>query len=206
MLSRTYKNRPIEVDEDGNDLRPQADQVSKWRTQFLFDQTGVYGSLKFYLGSGVHTLTLIFDGTPILLESLTFKQEPAKISYQEYLAQAKNEGAKDAVGYLELFQAENYYEQSNSQLWPDIDKSSSLTQPFDYNVNKINFGGGGQWKEPGHWITWEVDAPETGFYNIGVKYRQGYLDGLFSSRRIYVDYEVPFAEMDAVRFNLPFSW
>ena len=105
-----------------------------------------------------------------------------------------------------MFQAENYYQQSSSQLWPDSDKSSSLTQPFSYNNVKINYGGGGQWKTPGQWITWEIDVPETGFYNLGFKYRQNYLDGLFSSRKIYIDGEVPFKELNAVRFNYSSGW
>ena len=206
ILSRTYKNADIVADEDGNDLRPQATQVKAWRTQFLYDQTGVYGTLQFYLSGGKHEVSLCFDGTPLLLESFTFKQEPKPVSYKEYLSECEQKGAKDTVGQLELIQAENYYLQSNSQLWPDADKSSSLTQPFSYDDIRINYGGGAQWKQPGHWITWEVYAPESGYYNLGFKYRQDYLDGLFSSRKIYIDNAVPFEELSAVRFNYSGQW
>lgn len=205
VLSRVFKNDPVRTDEKGDDLRPQSQQTPEWRTQFLYDQTGVYGSLKFYMEQGEHEISLCFDGTPLLLEGLTFKQEPYVMSYQDYLS-IYNQKGKDTQGVCELFQAEDYYQQSSSTLWPAADKSSSLTQPFDYNHIKINYGGGIQWKQPGQWISWKIKAPEDGFYNIGCKYKQGYLDGLFSSRKIYIDGAVPFEELSHVRFNYTAQW
>ena len=206
ILSRVFKNDPIIQDEFGDDLRPKSNQTPERRTQFLYDQTGVYGTLYFYLEKGAHELSVCFDGTPLRLYGLTLKQELEAASYQDYVSVYKQQGYTETSNVLELFQAENYYQQSSSQLWPDADKSSSLTQPFSYNNVKINYGGGSQWKTPGQWITWEIDVPETGFYNLGFKYRQSYLDGLFSSRKIYIDYEVPFAELSAVRFNYSSGW
>ncbi len=205
VLSRVFKNDPVRADEKGDDLRPQSQQTPEWRTQFLYDQTGVYGTLKFYLEQGEHEISLCFDGTPLLLEGLTFKQEPYVMSYQDYLSIYNQKGA-DTQGVCELFQAEDYYQQSSSTLWPAADKSSPLTQPFDYNHTKINYGGGTQWKQPGQWISWKIEVPEDGFYNIGCKYKQGYLDGLFSSRKIYIDGVVPFEELSRVRFNYTGQW
>ena len=206
VLSRVYKNDPIIQDESGDDLRPQSSQAPQWRKQFLYDQTGVYGTLYFYLEKGQREISVCFDGTPLLLEGITLKQEDYLMSYQDYVSLNKQQGHKDVAEFLKLFQAEHYYQQSSSQLWPDADKSSSLTQPFSYDNIKINYGGGSQWKTPGQWITWEIEVPEDGFYNLGFKYRQTYLDGLFSSRKIYIDGEVPFAELNSVRFNYTSGW
>ena len=206
ILSRVYKNAPIIQDEFGDDLRPQPSQTPERRKQFLYDQTGVYGTLYFYLEAGKQEISVCFDGTPLVLYGITLKQEAEPASYQDYVSVYKQQGHKEIPQTLELFQAENYLKQSSSQLWPVADKSSSLTQPFSYNNVKINYGGGSQWKTPGQWIAWEIDAPETGFYNLGIKYRQGYLDGLFSSRKIYIDGEVPFKELNAVRFNYSSGW
>ena len=205
-LSRVYKNNPIETDEYGDDLRPQSEQVPQWRSQYLSDQTGVYGTLYFYLEKGAHEVTLSFDGTPLLLKAMTFGQEPYLLSYQDYISVHNQKGYQDTKEVLKLFQAENYLYQSGAELWPSADKSSPLTQPFSYKNVKINYGGGGQWKDPGQWISWEVEVPESGFYYIGTKYRQTYLDGLFSSRKIYIDGEVPFKELSAVRFDFTNEW
>ena len=207
VLSRVYTNAPIKTDvHTGDHLRPQSSQTPERRKQFLYDQTGVYGTLYFYLEAGEHDLSLCFDGTPLRLFGITLKQEPTLTSYKDYVQYYKDQGVKDTTGQYVAVQAENYYRQSSSQLWPLADKSSSKTQPFSYNNVLINYGGGSQWKTPGQWITWEMDVPEDGFYNLGLKYRQTYLDGLFSSRKIYIDGNVPFAELNAVRFNYSSGW
>jgi len=211
VLNRVWVNNPIEQDQFGDDLRPQPKQAPEWRTQFLYDQKGVHGNLKFYLEAGTRELTLVFDGTPILLKGLTFKQEDPAVSYAEYKAKYEAEGAKKVAGHLEMFQAENYYRQSSAMLWPCADRSSSLTvaskgEAYSYKNVQLNYGGGSQWKEPGHWISWKITAPEDGFYNLGVKYKQGYLDGLFSSRRLYIDNEIPFDELNSIRFNYTTNW
>lgn len=204
VLNRVFKNDPIRADESGDDLRPQSQQIGQWNQRFLLEQTGVYGSLHFYLEKGQREISLCFDGTPLLLEGMTFKQEPYIMSYQDYVSIYKK--SQETKDFLKLFQAEEYYQQSDSTLWPSADKSSPLTQPFEYRNTKINYGGGMQWKTPGQWISWKIEAPEDGFYNIGVKYKQGYLDGLFSSRKVYIDGEVPFKELGAVRFNYTTTW
>ncbi len=206
VLSRVYQNEAVEVDEYGDDLRPQAKQTPEWRKQFLYDQTGVYGTLYFYLEKGKHDLALCFDGTPLLLEGITLKQEPALDSYQDYISGHQQDGFQKTENVMELFQAETYYKQASAALWPSADKSSPLTQPFSYKNIKINYGGGSQWKTPGQWISWKIVAPKDGIYNLGLKYKQGYLDGLFSSRKIYIDGEVPFKELSAVRFNYTSQW
>lgn len=205
-LNRVFQNLPIQTDKYGDDLRPQNQQLAQWKTQFLMEQTGVYGTLQFYLTAGKHEITICIDGTPLLLEAMTFKQVPYQMSYQDYYSLYKQKGVQDTVGVLELYQAEKYFEQSSSTLWPDYDNSSSLTQPFSYKNQRLNYGGGEQWKEPGQWISWEVYAPTDGFYYIGAKYKQGYLGGLFSSRKVYIDGEVPFNELNSVRFDYTTSW
>ena len=209
VLSRVYTNESIEKDENtGDHLRPQSSQTPERRTQFLYDQTGTYGTLEFYLTAGKHKVSVSFDGTPLHLYGITLKQDPngSLTSYADYYKKHEAQGAQQSTGVMRLTQAESYTKQSSSQLWPVADKSSSLTQPFSYDNVLINYGGGSQWKTPGQWISWTIYVPESGFYNLGMKYRQGYLDGLFSSRRIYIDGEVPFEELNAVRFDYTSGW
>ncbi len=206
VLSRVYQNEPIVQDSEGNDIRPRAEQKSLWLTQYLRDQTGINGSLAFYMEKGEHELTLLLQEAEMLIESLVIKQEPYILSYQDYVSLHSQMGHKKTEDILQIYQAESYYYQSSSVLWPDTDRSSPLTQPFDYLLKKINIGGGSQWKMPGDWISWKIDVPEDGFYNIGIKYKQGYLDGLFSSRMLKIDGQVPFEELKAIRFPYTAQW
>ena len=205
-LDRVFRNGEVKQDSYGDDLRPQSEQLAQWQTKMLQEQTGVYGMLQFYLEAGSHEIALCFDGNPLLLQGMKLKQEPYLLSYQDYISLYEQKGYSETKQVMELFQAETYYQQSSSTLWPDYDKSSPLTQPFSYENNKLNFGGGKQWKEPGQWISWTINAPEDGFYYIGCKYKQGYLDGLFSSRKVYIDGEVPFAELSSIRFDYTTQW
>ncbi len=206
VLSRSFRNEEIIQDDEGNDIRPRAEQLSVWRTQYLRDLTGISGNLQFYLEEGTHTLTFCFERTPMLIEEITLCQEPVLIDYQDYLAVHSQLGHEVTEDVQLIVQAEKYYMQSASTLWPDTDYSSPLTQPFDYVLTRMNMGGGSQWKAPGEWISWKIEVPEDGFYNIGVKYKQGYLDGLFSSRTLYIDGEIPFKELGAVRFDYTVTW
>lgn len=206
IINRIYQNEPIEQDAEGNDIRPRANQLSEWQTQFLSDQTGIYGDLAFYLEEGLHELTFCFEETDMLLEHVTLKQQSYLPTYQDYISLHRQQGAKDVQDVQLIIQAESYYRQSSSTLWPDIDRTNPLTQPFDYLLNRINFGGGSQWKYPGQSISWLIDVPEDGLYNLGIKYRQSYLDGLFSSRQISIDGQVPFEEFNSVRFNYTTQW
>ncbi len=206
IVNRTYKNDPIVQDQYGNDVRPRAQQQYVWRTQFLHDQTGINGNLAFYLEEGKREITFDFDSTAMLVERIAIKQEPYTLSYQDYLSLHLQSGHQNTIGVQNIYQGENYYLQSSSTLWPDTDYSSPLTQPFDYKLTRINIGGGAQWKVPGDWISWKIEVPEDGFYNIGVKFRQNYLDGLFSSRMLYIDGVVPFEELKSVRFNYSTDW
>ena len=206
ILSRTYVNGEITKDEDGDDLRPKSTQIEMWRSQYLSDQTGVNGVLSFYLTKGEHELSISLDGTPILLEAITLKQQPYIVSYQDYLSLGKQNGLTASQNISKQYEAEHYYQQSSSTLWPSYDRTSPLTQPFDYDHIRINYGGGSQWKEPGQWISWTIDVPEDGYYNIGMKYRQTYLDGLFCSRKLLVDGEVLFSELQNIRYEYTTQW
>lgn len=206
-LSRVYENESVESDKNGNDIRPTAKQQEIWQTRNLKDQSGVVGNICFYLKEGTHTLSLeVEENIPFLVEQITLTPQEYILSYQDYLSYNKQQNGKITENIVEKVQGENYYQQSSAALWPTSDNSSLLVEPFDYNVKKLNVGGGSQWTTPGDWISYEIDIPEDGFYQIAFKYRQGYLDGLFSSRTIYIDGEIPFQEMKNVRFNYSESW
>lgn len=205
-LSRTFQNGGIRKDEAGNDVRPIAVQCQVWRTQFLSDQAGVNGELFFYLEEGEHLISLVSEGTPFLLEEMTIGQRPYIMSYQDYISLHRQKGCTDTQGYRKTVQAETFSQQSSSVLWPIQDKSSPLTEPFTYETTSLNVAGGSQWKAPGQWISWEIEVPEDGFYQIGIKYRQSYLEGLFSSRRLLIDGKVPFEELGRIRFEYGSQW
>lgn len=51
-----------------------------------------------------------------------------------------------------------------------------------------------------------MDVKQAGLYRIAPRYRQNILDGIFTSRRLLIDGEVPFAEAAALRFEYNSDW
>ena len=110
-----------------------------------------------------------------------------------------------------MIQAEDAEEKTTSMLYPTYDRKSAATQSADGKLNspstiRINTAGGEMWKQTGQWMSWEVEVEESGYYNIGFKYRQSYKDGLFTSRKVYIDGEVPFEAMSGIRFVYDAEW
>src|SRR5690606_30516224 len=56
-------------------------------------------------------------------------------------------------------------------------------------------------KQPGDSITWEVIVPEEGLYTLTFKGRQSLQRGVTSYRRLYINGEVPYKEMNAIGFD-----
>ena len=209
ILTRCFSNSGIRTDKDGNGLRPLTEQVSRWTTTFLSDQNGVVGELDFFLSRGKHTISLTSAGIGYGISEITLKQKPALLSYAEYraeLAAAGVDGQASPSGVLRITEGEDYLYQSDTMLSPTYDRSDPLVQPYDYNAIPLNVGGGSNWTSPGQWLSWEIEVPEDGYYRLGIKYKQTYLQGLFSSRRVRIDGEVPFEELDAVAFNYTDTW
>ena len=73
-------------------------------------------------------------------------------------------------------------------------------EPYHPALIRLNMIGGDSWSKVGQWVRWDFEVPEDGLYKIAIKGKQNQIRSWFSNRRIYIDGEVPFEEMNAVRF------
>ncbi|MDD5900782.1 MAG: extracellular solute-binding protein, partial [Lachnospiraceae bacterium] len=95
---------------------------------------------------------------------------------------------------------------SAQSLYARSDHASANTVPYSVKQNKLNYGGGEQWRVAGQWIEWDFTVPADGYYNITVKARQSYNRGRVSNRAIYIDGKIPFAELSTVAFPYCTDW
>ena len=58
----------------------------------------------------------------------------------------------------------------------------------------------------GESVTWTIQVKESGLYQIAPRFRQNILDGIFTSRRLLIDGEVPFKEAESLRFGYDANW
>lgn len=193
-------------DGNGNEKKPDKVLFSEWVSTNVYDSTG-YASepLMFYLEAGKHTVTLDAIREPIAYSRIAFVPVETAPTYEEYLEAHKD--AKDvSSGVAVTIQGEDSYKTSSNTIYQTSDRTSAYTEPQDVSCTILNEIGGDKWQYVGQWIEWQVTVPETGFYNIVPRSIQDFYSGVFVSRRLYIDGELPFAEAAALRFDYSDVW
>ncbi len=202
----------IRTDSVGNEVAPRQTCVYGWQRHTLMNTNGYYdGAYRFYLPKGKNTLRIQGSGAAFLLRGVELVPAREAMGYEAYLEETAGAGGKDTSGVLVKIQAESALYKSDSVLYPNYDRVNLATEDSagQYNNAKyirINTMGGSLWNTSGQWISWQVEAPEDGYYNLGCRFRQNYLDGLFTSRTFYIDGEIPFGELGRVAFPYDDEW
>ncbi|WP_318653394.1 extracellular solute-binding protein [Paenibacillus rhizovicinus] len=192
----------IKQDNQGNDLRPQQVEKPEWREAMLEDSDGYYADpFKFYLSAGRHTLTFVSQREPMVIHQVKLYQQKQPVAYADALKQYEQDGLKKTDGQLITVQGEAASAKSSPTLYPQTERSTGSVTPYSPKLIRVNTIGGNNWRLPGQWIEWEVDVPEAGLYKIGMKSKQQFVRGLYSTRRLLINGEVPFKEAEEIPFR-----
>ena len=196
------------VDNQGNEIRPTQVEVYDWQTAYFADDRGyVKEPYKFYFEKGVNELKLTGENEPLIIKTLSLKAITDSITYEEYLSDKPSVSASDGVAnYVQIIQGEDSTYRSESSLYAKYDRSSPTTVPNSVTHTVLNYVGGETWRSNGQWIEWDFEVPDDGYYNIIIKARQNYSRGSVSNRKIYIDGEVPFEELNEVSFSYLNDW
>ncbi len=196
------------VDTKGNEKKPEKEMYSEWQTTMLYDSTGYESEpLKFYLEKGKHTISFDAIREPLAIKSISLKSYTPPISYEEYIKKHEAAGAKDVpAGTLITLQGENSYKTSAKTIYQTSDRASCYSVPQDVATTILNEIGGDKWQYVGQWIEWKINVETEGFYKIVPRTIQDFYSGVYVSRKLYIDGNVPFAEAEKLRFNYSDSW
>ena len=208
-FSRVWVNSVSEwaSDNQGNDLKPTQVEAPEWVESQLYDAEGyVVEPLSLYLTAGKHTITVVSQREPMVLGAITLKNEKTPLDYQEQYQQWFGDGGKDTSGQLVEIQAEYAEKKSSSMLYPTQDQSSPAISPYSARALKNNTIGGNSWSHTGQWIEWGFDVEQDGFYNIALHAKQNFVKGIYVSRKILLDGQVPFSEMSHYGFTYNSDW
>ncbi len=201
----TNEDGSFDIDIVGNDIRPIRQQNPVWNTYFLRDWLGyTIDPFEFYFTEGDHTITFVGAREPIIISTIELYRYEPEMSYEEYIEYYKSKGAKEVTGVETIkIQAEEPYLVSNACLYPINDRTSALTEPQDPAVLRLNILNS---SVVGQWMRYKVTVPESGFYVIATRFRQNALIGMFTSRRIRINGEIPFREASFLRFKYSPDW
>ncbi len=194
-------------DNQGNDLKPGCVETPEWVESCLYDSEGyVTTQLALYLTAGTHTVTLVGLREPMLIRRLTLSNRTRSAAYQEVKAQWDAQGAADTSGHIIRIEAENASKTSSQMLYAKQDQSSPAVYPASPKELLNNTIGGDSWRLNGQWIEWEFEVPEPGYYQIALVDKQNFVKGIYVSRRISIDGQVPFEEMLDYGFEYSSNW
>lgn len=193
--------------KNGNEIRPKAEEIYKEVKVFVEDSNRRVGEpFLFYLSKGTHTITFEVIKEPIEYTSLVFKAAPKPDSYSNVIEELKkNYPVYD--GDIIICQAERpadntvYIEKSSPTINIKTNYSDSRIEPYHPYRIVYNTIGADSWKQPGDSITWEATVPREGLYTLTFKGRQSLQRGVTSYRRLYINREVPYKEMNSIGFD-----
>lgn len=207
IVFKRYWNDETIKEKNGNEIRPDLNEVYKETTLFLEDFERRIGEpYAFYLKEGTNTITFEVIKEPIEYTRITFRKAEKASEYAAVIDNLKNQ--------YEIYNGENivcqaeratggttYIEKNSSSINIQKNYSDSLLEPYHPYQIKYNTIGANNWKLPGDAITWEISVPEEGLYQITFKGRQSLKRGVTSNRRLYINQTVPYLEMNAINFE-----
>jgi ABC-type glycerol-3-phosphate transport system substrate-binding protein len=195
------------IDNQKNELKPRMLESPEWLRTYLRDVDGYIPTrLSVYFDAGVNTITIAALREPMLLRAIYLDNPPPIVTYSQYRNYHDGRGARSAsAGTIEL-QGQNAIRTSSQMLYPVQDTSSPALTPASPRLLLNNTIGGHSWRLPGQWVEWNFTVPESGYYTIGLNVRQNFRRGTQTFRRISINGEVPFAEMDGYGFSYSQTW
>lgn len=206
VIKRWWQDREIR-EKNNNEIRPEADEVYSETRWFLEDyQRRNNGALIVYLEKGKHTIGFEVIKEPIEFTSITFKAAEQPEAYAETIEALKGQYPVYG-GEIFVYQAERQVDgtvgiiKSSSSINIQKNYSDSELQPFHPYYIVYNTIGAENWAQPGDSITWQVEVAEEGLYELSFKGRQNLNRGVTSYRRLYVNGQVPYKEMQAIGFD-----
>ncbi|WFR58221.1 extracellular solute-binding protein [Anaerocolumna sp. AGMB13025] len=206
VFKRFWKDEAINS-KAGNEIRPNTIEEFIETKQFIEDYERRVGEpYMFYLKKGLNTITFEVVKEPIEFTSIIFKKAGKATDYNTAITKLREEypvfdGAniicqaeRAGGGTLKL-------EKNSASI--NIQKNYSDSRLSPYHPYKIIYNtiGGTNWKQPGDAITWEITVPKEGLYELTFKGRQSLKRGVTSCRRLLVNGELPYAEMNALNFE-----
>ena len=208
-FSRIWGNSSEEWEKDnrGNDLKPNQIEKPEWVTAYVTEPEGyVAGNLAVYLEAGLHTITIMSLREPMMLGSITVGNSDEVLSYEEAKKAWDKAGAKDSKGQMETIEAEHAIKKSSQMLYPVQDQSTPAVAPYSAKELLNNTIGGANWDSVGDWLEWEFEVDESGYYNISMYTKQNFVQGIPVYRKITIDGQAPFQEMNGYEFSYDGDW
>jgi len=193
---------PFDKNEYGNDVMPSQEGLFDFSDVTLRDRYAFYEEpLLFSFQQGENTLTLTGIKGGLAIAGITLEAPADTPSYAEYSEdRTENEAAS-----LITIEAEQVSQRSSKSI-NLVTVSEPVVTPIEAGYKRLNTLGGDNWKSAGNFAQWVFTVEEAGWYSLAVNYKQNYNTSMTSFRRVEIDGEAPFSEMNCVAFPFGAAW
>lgn len=203
-LSFRWNGGEKTTDSRGNEILGSMVCLYEKTENYIVDPSGRQNiPLMFNLQKGENTIMVVSRTGNITLNAIEFENKTTQKTYEEI---KKEYNAKATSGQDILLEAEDYSEATSTTLSPDYDKSSAITSPNNEAKLLYNYIPGSRFTSPGQALEWTFTPKQSGLYRISMRVRQNTKSGFSVSRRLYINDEIPFDEMNEVKFDYDGNW
>lgn len=194
----------IVQDTMGNDMKPsQVEVLDVQRRAYLRDETGyILEPYLIYFDQGENTITLESVRESMAIAAIGISSYEEGLTYEQYLEKHSDKEIKALPEAIKI-EGQLSHERTSPTLYAISDRTDPSNYPVDPVKIKLNAIGGSKWTTPGDQISWQIDLTnhESGLYYISLRAKQDSARGMFSTRRVYINGEIPFAEANGARFQ-----
>ena len=198
-----YTGDRFELDSNGNELRPVCVVQHTWQEYTFIDPNTYFADpFEFYFEKGENLITLSAVREECVVQNITLFPYEDNVTYDQYVA-GKSEANTTDVAHIV---AETPASTSDFTVYPIYDRKSATTEPQSAQKIMLNTIGSEKWQTASQWVEYEFDVPASGLYEIVFRYRQNKLQGMYTSRKLYIDGKIPFEEANYLKFNYDSNW
>jgi len=191
------------VDRYGNDALMRQVREMRWSNTALWDaNSSQLYPIRVHLTAGEHQFALTLTAGEAYIGSMYLVEYTPYPSYEAYQAQFTSQATSDVILTVE---AELPAYKNDTSVRPEISRNLTVT-PYDTYCQRLNILGGESWDKSGSAAYYELDAPQDGFYVISLRVQQNTRSNFTVFRRITINGEVPFEELNTVAFEYSQNW
>ncbi len=196
----------FKLDSTGSELRPATSLVQKWTKYAVADASTYYANpFEFYFEKGDNTISLEGVREDVIISSIRLYPYEDLPTYEEKLEEYAKKGYTEGTDVIHL-DAELPSYVSEYTIYPIYDRTSAITEPQHATKIMRNTIGSEKWQTAGQWIEYNFHVENAGLYTINLRFKQSELSGLYVSRKLTIDGEVPFEECNYLRFDFNTDW
>ena len=192
-----FESENFILDRYGNEVMPSSEKKQVVQTTNLYDTTALNREpLIYQLNKGSNKITFRLKSGEVYVGQIRLSKPENLLNYDDYLElnQADLLGEEIMISASEL----KYKNTPSIRLRSETDPSALV---YDTESMKLNAIDGYSYRNGNNEITYEINVTKTGYYYLGIKYRQDYLMQMPSFRELKIDGKIPFEEASMLTFH-----